>query len=120
MYTECIDLLTLSPLHLQISTALGVRVLDVGVVSCQESAITAQEVTAEERCVGGCWVGLVDDFIVVDANSSAVVSPRVVTRGSCGCPAAVIKTTTTFQEQPCSNNTCLNGGRCLSTFSGTR
>ncbi|XP_050723132.1 putative neural-cadherin 2 isoform X2 [Eriocheir sinensis] len=103
----------------EISTALGVRVLDVGVVTCREGAITAREAMAEERCVGGCWVGLADDFIVVDANDSAVVSPRVVTRGFCGCPAAVIRTTT-FQDRPCTPDTCLNGGRCLSTFSGTR
>ncbi|KAG0722458.1 Neural-cadherin [Chionoecetes opilio] len=98
----------------QLSTTLGVGVRDAGVITCQEDATLAPNAAAQ--CVGGCWVGLGDAFSVVDANSSAVVGPQVVVRGPCSCA-----TTTTPPLGPsCSPNTCLNGGRCLTTSSGTR
>lgn len=108
-----ISLLSSAP---QLSESLGVKV-QVGVVTCREDP--APEAVAEERCVGGCWVGLADDFTVVEADSSAVVGPRVVVRGSCGCPATAT-TTTPARARPCTPETCFNGGRCLSTSSGTR
>lgn len=120
MCVACACVLIFPPRHHQLRAALGVDVLDVGVVTCREDAITAQESVVEERCVGGCWVGFADDFIVVDANSSAVVGPRVVLRGSCGCPAGASTFSTIFRDIPCTPHTCLNGGRCLSTSSGTR
>lgn len=116
-------LITLPSRSLQLSAALGINVRDVGVVTCREGAAPTSDAVAEERCVGGCWVGLADDFTVVDANSSAVVGPRVVVRGSCGCPApaaAADITTTPARARPCTPDTCLNGGRCLSTSTGTR
>ncbi|MPC29128.1 Neural-cadherin [Portunus trituberculatus] len=99
-----------------LSATIGITVQDVGTVTCRENLIQSPDAMAEERCVGGCWVGLADDFIVVDANSSAVVGPRVVVRGPCGCTSS----TTPVQIRSCSPNTCLNGGRCLNTSSGTR
>ncbi|XP_045130452.1 putative neural-cadherin 2 isoform X1 [Portunus trituberculatus] len=100
----------------QLSEALGVSIKDVGVVTCHEDVTSSKDTVAEERCVGGCWVGLTNDFSVVDANSSAVVGPRVVVRGPCGC----LNTATPIRASSCTPDTCLNGGRCLSTSSGTR
>ncbi|XP_063876229.1 putative neural-cadherin 2 [Scylla paramamosain] len=100
----------------ELSAAIGITVQDVGTVTCRENITPSLDAVAEERCVGGCWVGLADDFSVVDANSSAVVGPRVVVRGPCGCTSS----TTPVQIRSCAPNTCLNGGRCLSTSSGTR
>ncbi|XP_045130155.1 putative neural-cadherin 2 isoform X1 [Portunus trituberculatus] len=99
----------------QLSEALSIGI-KVGEVTCSESATPTPEVTAEERCVGGCWVGFADDFSVVDAFSSAVVGPHVVVRGPCGCTTAA----TPQQAASCSPDTCLNGGRCLATSSGVR
>ncbi|XP_063876237.1 putative neural-cadherin 2 isoform X2 [Scylla paramamosain] len=99
----------------KLSATLGIGMQDVGVVSCHEDAATSLDKVAEERCVGGCWVGLADHFSVVDANSSAVVGPQVVIRGPCGCTGS-----TTPQVSSCTPNTCLNGGRCLNTASGSR
>lgn len=104
----------------QLSASLGVRVRDVGVVKCHEVTIPLPDAVEGKRCVGGCWVGLAEDFTVVDANSSAVVGPRVVMRGRCGCPTQTTVISTPTRALPCSPNTCLNGGRCLSTSSGTR
>lgn len=70
--------------------------------------------------MGGCWVALTDNFTVVDANSSAVVGPRVAVQGSCGCPTESAAVTTPVRARPCNPDTCFNGGRCLSTSSGTR
>lgn len=91
-------------------------------VTCSEGPTFLPDAVTEERCVGGCWVGLAEDFTVVDANSSAVVGPRVVVRGSCGCPVSATAITTAMpaRAHPCTPNTCFNGGRCLSTSSGTR
>lgn len=102
----------------QLSESLGVQV-QVGVVTCGEDPAAAPEAVAEERCVGGCWVGLADDFTVVEADSTAVVGPRVAVRGSCGCPDPTT-TATPARARPCTPETCLNGGRCLSTSSETR
>lgn len=101
---------------MQLSAAIGIPVHDVGTVTCRENMIHQPDAAAEEQCVGGCWVGLAEDFIVVDANSSAVVGPKVVVRGPCGCTSS----TTQAQIRSCAPNTCLNGGRCLNTSSGTR
>ncbi|MPC26555.1 Neural-cadherin [Portunus trituberculatus] len=99
----------------KLSATLGTSVQDVGVISCHEDAAASLDKIAEERCVGGCWVGLAEHFSVVDANSSAVVGPQVVIRGPCGCTG-----TTTPRVNSCTPDTCLNGGRCLSTASGSR
>ncbi|KAK8399372.1 hypothetical protein O3P69_003470 [Scylla paramamosain] len=100
----------------ELSSTLGVSVQDVGVVPCREPSTITPVTVAEERCVGGCWVGLADDFSVVDANSSAVVGPRVVVQGACGCTSS----TRPIRASACTPDTCLNGGRCLNTSSGTR
>lgn len=89
---------------------------DVGMISCNKDASTSPGAVAEERCVGGCWVGLAEDFSVVDANSSAMVGPRMLVRGPCGCTNTIMP----VQTISCTPNTCLNGGRCLSTSLGTR
>ena len=89
---------------------------DVGVVTCHEDTTTSTDTLSKERCVGGCWIGLADDFSVVDANSSAVVGPRMVVRGPCGCKTSTIP----VQIESCAFDTCLNGGKCLSSTSGTR
>ncbi|XP_050723127.1 putative neural-cadherin 2 isoform X2 [Eriocheir sinensis] len=104
----------------ELSATLGVSVRDIGVVSCRAGAAPEPHALAEERCVGGCWVALTDNFTVVDANSSAVVGPRVAVQGSCGCPTESAAVTTPVRARPCNPDTCFNGGRCLSTSSGTR
>ncbi|XP_050723109.1 putative neural-cadherin 2 isoform X3 [Eriocheir sinensis] len=107
----------------ELNAVLGVSMRDIGIVSCREGAAPTPDIVAEERCVDGCWVGLTSSFTIVDANSSAVVGPRVVVRSSCGCsalgPAATV-IPTPARARHCTPDTCFNGGRCLSTSSGTR
>ncbi|KAG7158558.1 Neural-cadherin-like 23, partial [Homarus americanus] len=127
---------------------LGVTVQDVGVGTCAEAAhdtheaarnthrpahttqrnthttthktthTTHQSAHQSTRCVGGCraWAVLGDGFSVVDAKAWAVVGPRMGVETKCGCgnlpPPAYAHT--------CTPQTCLNGGRCLPTPTGTR
>ncbi|KAK3891723.1 hypothetical protein Pcinc_004396, partial [Petrolisthes cinctipes] len=110
----------------ELSEAIGVEILDVGRVSCQEATResggrgvvvgTSGGVRGAARCVGGCWVALSDVFSVVDANTSAMVGPGVVVGSGCSCLSY-----TPAQDVPqCTPLSCLNGGRCIPTSSGTR
>lgn len=109
------------PSYLQLNAMLGISIRDIGIVSCREGTAPMPEVVAGERCVGGCWVGLTTEFTIVDANSSAVVGPQVVVRSSCGCSSSsATVATTSARANPCTPDTCFNGGRCLSTSSGTQ
>lgn len=109
----------------QLSAAIGVDILDVGRVSCQEARDTGGShsggggsvgVRGAARCVGGCWVAISDVFSVVDANTSAVVGPGVVVGSGCSCLSY-----TPAQDVPqCTPHSCLNGGRCIPTSLGTR
>lgn len=111
------------PLYIQLSAVLGMSVRDIGVVLCREATAPKPNTVMEERCMSGCWVGLTSNYSIVDANSSAVVGPQVIVQGSCGCSglgADAAITTTPGRAHSCSPDTCLNGGRCLSTPAGTR
>nr|XP_053637261.1 putative neural-cadherin 2 [Cherax quadricarinatus] len=104
----------------QLSKAIGVTIREVGVSNCDEAAhdeATHDAAIPNEagRCVGGCWVSLNGGFNIVDANTSAVVGPRVTLRGGCGCGDA-----TPAVGHFCTPHTCLNGGRCVPTSTGTR
>ncbi|XP_042237551.1 putative neural-cadherin 2 isoform X1 [Homarus americanus] len=119
----------------ELSAVLGMAVRDVGVGTCHEIVpITTQEDTgaahgtssrtarrtarqAAYSCKDGCWVraALGEGFSVVDAHTSAVVGPRVEVLTTCGCG-----NTAPAHHTICTPYTCLNGGRCVPTSTGTR
>ncbi|XP_071515917.1 putative neural-cadherin 2 isoform X1 [Panulirus ornatus] len=95
----------------ELSQAIGVSIRDVGVVGCHEASKEAAH--DSRRCVGGCWVGVSEGFAIVDANTSAVVGPRVSVGSRCGCGNMV-----QAEDTACTPHTCLNGGRCVATSAG--
>nr|XP_045618159.1 putative neural-cadherin 2 [Procambarus clarkii] len=97
----------------ELSQAAGVAIRDVGVVTCNQSS--HQAVDGVGRCVSGCWVTLGQGYTVVDANTSALVGPSMVVHTACGCGH-----TTPATHDTCTPYTCLNGGRCIATSTGTR
>nr|XP_053635865.1 putative neural-cadherin 2 isoform X3 [Cherax quadricarinatus] len=98
----------------ELGHAVGVSITEVGVGPCQEEQ---QETTQMPSCLGGCsaQASLTGGFTVVDANTSAVVGPWVGVHSGCGC-----STRTPADRTVCSAETCLNGGRCIPTSTGTR
>nr|XP_053630333.1 putative neural-cadherin 2 [Cherax quadricarinatus] len=119
---------------LELSAILGVSVREVGIGTCQEASpvidlddayefegeIDFEEVSNAAQdvdgCMDGCWVraALGEGFSVVDANTSALVGPRMEVLTTCGCGNTAPDHTT------CSPYTCLNGGRCIPTPTGTK
>ncbi|XP_069195930.1 putative neural-cadherin 2 [Procambarus clarkii] len=103
----------------QLAHALGVDIQDVGVVACQEPAHNPAHTPGggRRKCLGGCWsqTVLAEGYSVVDSRTSALVGPRVHLQRGCGCRAP--KPT---YRHTCTPHTCLNGGRCVPTPSGTR
>lgn len=93
----------------QLGEAAGVAIGEVGLGACREGR--------RPECGGGCVLraGLSGQFTVVDANTSAVVGPRLSLHATCGCggvPAG--------DSRACTRGTCLNGGRCVNTSTGAR
>ncbi|KAG7163365.1 neural-cadherin 2-like 1, partial [Homarus americanus] len=103
----------------ELAEVLGVGIQDIGVATCQESTHQSNNTPTKEPqgCVGGCWARTVleDGYSVVDAHSSSLVGPRVHVHRGCGCV-----TPTLALENTCTSETCLNGGRCIPTSTGTR
>ncbi|XP_045584423.2 putative neural-cadherin 2 isoform X2 [Procambarus clarkii] len=94
----------------ELRQAVGVSIMEVGVGLCQEAA--------HKSCKGGCWAqsSVGGRFAVVDANTSAVVGPWLDVHTGCGCQTG----STDDTWATCTPNTCLNGGRCIPTVTGTR
>ncbi|KAG7160255.1 Neural-cadherin-like 14 [Homarus americanus] len=108
----------------ELSQATGVDIRDVGVITCQRGAQKANHTAHNSahtggqelrRCISGCWAALGEGFSVVDAHTSAVVGPRVEVLTTCGCG-----NTAPAHHTICTPYTCLNGGRCVPTSTGTR
>lgn len=109
----------------QLSSVLGVEVTAVGVGTCQEHLVnktpaslsTQQRTALDSDCVHGCWARAVlrSGFSIVDANTSAVVGPRMEVQTGCGCD-----NTSPPIDSACTPYTCLNGGRCVPTLTGTK
>ncbi|XP_071548441.1 LOW QUALITY PROTEIN: putative neural-cadherin 2 [Panulirus ornatus] len=102
----------------ELGHAVGVSITEVGVGACTEEV--HHEVAAHDMpsCAGGCspLASLSGGYTVVDANTSAVVGPWVGVHSGCGCGTRTPADLTTT----CSPETCLNGGRCVPTSTGTR
>lgn len=99
---------------LQLSHILGVAVVEVGVGECGQEGDGPAPHHESCRAEGG------GGYTVVDADSTAVVGPRM--RFGCGrgtgcqqCPRTPVPPTHT-----CTAHTCLNGGRCYPTEDGVR
>lgn len=101
----------------QIERHLGVLVARIGPGECPET----------RKCVSGCWVRpeLEDGYVLIDANSSSVVGPKIRLVSGCGCSAPSAEPSGTkeppFHSRPvvkeasngdCGEGGCLNGGRC--------
>ncbi|XP_045129934.1 putative neural-cadherin 2 isoform X2 [Portunus trituberculatus] len=109
----------------ELSNILGVEVKTVGVGTCQEHFVdkvhvpvgTEKRSPADSECEQGCWARTVlsSGFSIVDANTSAVVGPRLEVQTGCGCDNSSPPPDTT-----CTPYTCLNGGRCVPTSTGTK
>ena len=93
----------------QLGEAAGVTVGEVGLGACREGR--------RPGCGGGCVLraGLSGQFALVDANTSAVVGPRLALHATCSCGGVHAPHPTT-----CTTGTCLNGGRCVHTSTGAR
>lgn len=112
-------------INLQLSNILGVEVKTVGVGTCQEHFVdkvhvpvgTEKRSAVDSECEQGCWARTVlsSGFSIVDANTSAVVGPRLEVQKGCGCDNSSPPPDTT-----CTPYTCLNGGRCIPTSTGTK
>lgn len=113
------------PTPRQLSSILGVEVTAVGTGTCQESFVDTPPPTPSSRrraaldpeCAYGCWARAVlsSGFSIVDANTSAVVGPRLEVQTGCGCD-----NTSPPPDTECTPYTCLNGGRCVPTLASTR
>ena len=109
----------------QLSNILGVEVKAVGVGTCQEHFVdksrvpmsTEKRSAVDPECEQGCWARAVlsSGFSIVDANTSAVVGPRLEVQTGCGCDNA-----SPPPDATCTPYTCLNGGRCVPTSTGTK
>ncbi|XP_042883447.1 putative neural-cadherin 2 isoform X2 [Penaeus japonicus] len=95
----------------ELEHTIGVSITDVGVGTCEEAA---QETLG---CLEGCaaHASVTSDFSVVDGNTSAVVGPWVGVHSGCGCARLALA-----DDSVCSPDTCLNGGHCVPTPTGTR
>lgn len=110
---------------LQLSSILGVEVTAVGTGTCQENFVdtppsapsSRRRAVLDAECAYGCWARAVlsSGFSIVDANTSAVVGPRLEVQTGCGCD-----NTSPPPDTACTPYTCLNGGRCVPTQTGTR
>ncbi|XP_068212164.1 putative neural-cadherin 2 isoform X4 [Palaemon carinicauda] len=96
----------------ELEHAMGVSVLDVGVGACKENSHDQSSI-CREGCSARVSPG--SGFSVVDANTSALVGPWVNIQNGCSCQSPH-----EFEDDTCSTNTCLNGGRCIPTDTGTR
>ncbi|XP_050723500.1 putative neural-cadherin 2 isoform X2 [Eriocheir sinensis] len=109
----------------ELSSILGVEVTAVGTGTCQENFVdtppgapsSRRRAALDAECAYGCWARAVlsSGFTIVDANTSAVVGPRLEVQTGCGCD-----NTSPPPDTACTPYTCLNGGRCVPTLTGTR
>ena len=106
---------------------VGSSVSSVGLGGCNSRS--------QEHCgTDGCWMSqkISGHFNLVDANTTAIVGPALTLTFSCGCrpPNQVHSSPTPLPatlgvidgrlDRACSEDTCLNGGRCLPTDDGHR
>ncbi|KAK8750488.1 hypothetical protein OTU49_014861, partial [Cherax quadricarinatus] len=104
----------------ELSQVIGVDIKDVGVITCNQTGYENARGDSHEvahglsRCISGCRATLGEGFSVVDANTSALVGPRIKVLTTCSCG------NTTPDHYTCTPYTCLNGGRCIPTPTGTR
>ncbi|ROT65134.1 putative neural-cadherin, partial [Penaeus vannamei] len=95
----------------ELEHTIGVSITDVGVGTCEEAA--QEDLGCSEGCAAQASV--TSGFSVVDANTSAVVGPWVGVHSGCGCARFA-----PADDTVCSADTCLNGGHCVPTPTGTR
>ncbi|XP_071515440.1 putative neural-cadherin 2 isoform X1 [Panulirus ornatus] len=104
----------------ELARALRVTIQDVGAAICPETSYdaTLKPTNETSSCEGGCWARAVlgRGYSVVDARNTAVVGPRLEIRRGCGC----LGPTNPPEDRACGPDTCLNGGRCVPTPTGTR
>ncbi|XP_063872461.1 putative neural-cadherin 2 [Scylla paramamosain] len=103
----------------ELSHLLGVDVVEVGVGECGGES-DAPSTTAAH--LESCEIGREARYSVVDAESTAVVGPRM--RFGCGCRCGGRCERCATRPPPpvhtCTYRTCLNGGRCFPTSEGVR